>query len=178
MTKQSFLAGLANISRFLDTISEWTGKATAWIVFVMVFLVSYDITMRYFFRSGSVALQELEWHLFSLIFLIGAAYTLKHDDHVRLDLIYQSRFMNDIRRAWINLVCSLLFLIPFCLLIIESSWPFVSQSFSINETSPDPGGLAYRWVLKSAIPIGFTLILLQGIAEAIKNLIKILEHKP
>jgi TRAP-type mannitol/chloroaromatic compound transport system permease small subunit len=177
MTKEFIISRLSIIGRILESISEWTGKATAWIVFSMVFLVSYDVTMRYFFRSGSVALQELEWHLFSLIFLMGAAYTLKHDDHVRLDLIYKSRFMNDIRRAWVNLLCSLILLIPFCLLIIESSWPFVSQSYLINETSPDPGGLSYRWILKASIPISFALILLQGIAESIKNLICILENK-
>ena len=79
----------------------------------LVLLVSYDVSMRYLFSSGSIALQEMEWHLFAVIFLIGAAYTFKHDDHVRLDLFYQSRFMNDYRRAWVNLLGSLFMLLPF-----------------------------------------------------------------
>ncbi len=143
----------------------------------MVLLVSYDVTMRYVFNQGSVALQELEWHLFALLFLIGAAYTLKHDDHVRLDLFYQSRFSSDCTRAWINLIGGLVFLIPFCLLIINSSWFFVLQSWSFNEGSPDPGGLPYRWLLKAAIPFGFLLLLIQAIAECLKNLVFILEQK-
>ena len=92
----------------------------------------------------------------------GAGYTLKHDDHVRLDLVYRSRFMSDYRRAWINLACSLLFLIPFCVLIIISSWPFVIQAYQFSEGSPDPGGLPFRWVLKASIPLGFFLLIHPG----------------
>ncbi|MFQ5469873.1 MAG: TRAP transporter small permease subunit [Gammaproteobacteria bacterium] len=125
--------------------------------------------MRYLFQSGSVALQELEWHLFSLIFLLGAAYTLKHDEHVRVDVIYQGRLMNDKRRAWVNLVGGLFFLLPFCLLIITSSEPFVTNSFSMSEGSPDPGGLTHRFLLKAAIPLGFFLVALQGISSIIRS---------
>ena len=175
MAGQSLLSVLRKTLRCIDGISEWVGKGVAWIVLAMVLLVSYDVAMRYFFKSGSVALQELEWHLFSIIFLIGGAYTLKHDDHVRLDLIYKSRFMNDYRRAWLNLVGSILFLIPFCALIIICSWPFLSQSFTYAESSPDAGGLSHRWLLKSAIPAGFGLLLIHGIGDAIRNLLRILE---
>ena len=86
MNKNSLLIVFNRVSAIIDAISEWTGKLVAWLILTMVLLVSYDVTMRYFFRSGSVALQEMEWHLFSLIFLLGAAYTLKHDDHVRSGL--------------------------------------------------------------------------------------------
>ena len=154
----------------LEQFSEFTGKLVSWLVLAMVLLVSYDVAMRYFFLSGSVALQEMEWHLFSLIFLIGAAYTLKHDDHVRLDLFYKSKFMDDIRRAWINLFGSLFLLLPFCILIIATAWPFIYQSYIHLEGSPDPGGLPYRWILKASIPLGFTLLLLQGVSDIIKNL--------
>ena len=165
------------LSGWIGGFSEMCGRALAWLVLALVLLVGYDVMMRYFFLSGSIAIQELEWHLFSLIFLLGAAYTLKHDDHVRLDLVYRSRFMSDYRRAWINLVCSLLFLIPFCILIIKSSWPFVSQAYQFAEGSPDPGGLPYRWVLKAAIPLGFFLLIIQGIGEALKNLSYILRQR-
>jgi len=154
----------------LEQFSELTGKLVSWLVLTMVLLVSYDVAMRYFFLSGSVALQEMEWHLFSLIFLIGAAYTFKHDDHVRLDLFYKSKYMDDIRRAWINLFGSLFLLLPFCILIIITAWPFVYQSYIHLEGSPDPGGLPYRWILKASIPLGFTLLLLQGVSDIIKNL--------
>jgi len=173
--RQVLLKALSKIIHNIDTFSEWIGKTTSWLVLVMVILVSYDVTMRYLFRSGSIGLQELEWHLFSIIFLLGAAYTLKYDDHVRLDLFYQSRFMNDYRRAWVNIFGGLFFLLPFCLLIIISSWPFVSLSFIHAEASPDPGGLPYRWILKSSIPLGFGLLFIHGISEIFKNLVRVLE---
>ncbi len=166
------------LSDKLAQFTEFTGKLVSWLILAMVLLVSYDVTMRYFFLSGSVALQEMEWHLFSLIFLVGAAYTLKHDDHVRLDIFYESKFMNDERRAWINLLGSLFLLIPFCILIITTSWPFVYQSYIHLEGSPDPGGLPYRWILKASIPLGFTLLLLQGISDIVKNLNVILRPEP
>ena len=175
MTKQTFTALLDALSTRIDRFSDGVGRAVSWLVLAMVLLVSYDVTMRYVFSSGSVALQELEWHLFSIIFLLGAAYTLEHDDHVRLDLFYSSRFMNDYRRAWVNLIGTLCFLIPFGVLIIVSSYPFVQQSYLHMESSPDPGGLPYRWLLKSCIPLGFALLIIQGISQALKSLRRILE---
>ena len=177
MTSHIFIHRLHKFSEHLDKLNNKIGQAIAWLVLLLVILVSYDVTMRYFFQSGSVALQELEWHLFSLIFLLGAAYTFKHDDHVRLDLFYQSRFMSEKRRALVNLLGGILFLIPFCLLITYTSWPFVTQSYLHMEGSPDPGGLAYRWILKASIPIGFILLLLQGVADIIKNFCIIMDKR-
>ena len=169
---------ITKLSQRINTCSEWSGKIISWLVLVLVLLVSYDVSMRYLFSSGSIALQEMEWHIFAVIFLVGAAYTFKHDDHVRLDLFYQSHFMNDYRRAWINLLGSIFMLIPFCLLIIYCAWPFVSLSFTSLESSPDPGGLPYRWLLKAIIPVSFILLALQGLGEILKNLGHILENKP
>lgn len=174
MHKKSALLLLNQLSVRLEQFSERTGMLVSWLVLAMVLLVSYDVAMRYLFQSGSVAIQEMEWHLFSLIFLIGAAYTLKHDDHVRLDLFYKSNFMDDRRRAWIDLFGSIFLLIPFCILIISSAWPFVYQSYIHLEGSPDPGGLPYRWILKASIPLGFTFLLLQGVSDIVKNLSTIL----
>lgn len=154
----------------LEKISEWCGRAVSWCVLIMVLIISYDVFMRFFFHIGSVALQELEWHLFAIIFLLGASYTLKHDGHVRVDIFYQSKKFSDIHRAWIDLLGTALFLIPFCVLIIISSWEFVSYSFRILEGSPDPGGLPYRFVLKAAIPAGFLLLLIQGIAMVLRSI--------
>jgi len=159
---------LVFLTRQLERISEWCGIAVSWCVLMMVLIISYDVFMRFFFHIGSVALQELEWHLFAVIFLLGASYTLKHDGHVRVDIFYQSKKLTDVHRAWIDLLGTVLFLIPFCVLIIISSWEFVSYSFRILEGSPDPGGLPYRFLLKAAIPVGFLLLLLQGVALILK----------
>ncbi len=166
---------LIKIVAGIDCFSEWTGRATAWLILSLVLLVSYDVAMRYLFQNGSIALQELEWHLFALIFLIGGAYTLKHDDHVRVDLLYSNRRFSDKHRAWVNLLGGLFLLIPFCILIIYTSWPFVMNSWAMSEVSSDPGGLAYRFLIKAAIPLGFVLLLIQGVAEIARNII-FLQH--
>jgi len=158
------------LAEYIENFSELTGRLISWLVLFMALIIGYDVTMRYLFQNGSVALQELEWHLFALVFLLGAAYTLKHDDHVRVDIFYRSRFMGARRRAIIDLLGSLLFLMPFCLLVISASMPFVDNSFSMSESSPDPGGLPARWLLKAAIPFGFFLLLIQGVAMAIRSL--------
>ena len=162
---------LNKTTRIIDAVSEWTGRAIAWLGLAMVLIIVYDISMRYLFQIGSVALQELEWHLFSLVFLFGAAYTLKHDGHVRVDIFYQSRWMNDRRRAYVDLFGTLFLLMPFCVLIIVSSATFVGNAFAIGEGSPDPGGLPYRFLLKAAIPVGFGLIMLQGVAQMMRAIV-------
>lgn len=164
----NFLAKLVNI---IDRMSERSGQAVAWLVLILVLLVCYDVAMRYLLHSGSIALQELEWHLFSLIFLFGAAYTLKHDEHVRVDLLYSNRRFSDKHRAIVNLSGTVLFLVPFCILVIYASWPFTMGSYAINEVSPDPGGLPYRFLIKAAIPLGFFLLLIQAIAEISRNIL-------
>jgi TRAP-type mannitol/chloroaromatic compound transport system permease small subunit len=165
------------IISIIDNITEWVGKTASWLVLAMVLLICYDVAMRYFFQQGSVALQELEWHLFALIFLLGAAYTLKHDEHVRVDILYQSRFVSDKQRALINIFGTLLFLFPFCILILISSWPFVENAFYYNEGSPDPGGLPYRYLLKGCLLVAFGLLVLQGFSGLLKNIIKFTEAK-
>lgn len=166
---QTLFRILGRLASFIDALSEWLGRLAAVLVVALVLLVCYDVTMRYLFQAGSVALQELEWHLFALIFLLGAAYTLKHDEHVRVDVLYQARWMSAKRKAWVNLLGCALFLIPFAVLIIYSAWPFVMQSYQWQEGSPDPGGLPYRWAIKAAIPIGFALLALQAISLMIRS---------
>ena len=168
---------LTKLSSIIDRFTEWSGKCISWLVILLVLLVGYDVAMRYLFQSGSVGIQELEWHLFSIIFLIGAAYTLKHDEHVRLDILYRSKFLNDRHRAWIDAFGAFFILLPFCLLIVISAWPCISQAYVYNEASPDPGGLPARWLIKSMIPLGFTLLILQGIAESIKKIVIALDKE-
>ena len=162
---------LLKIISIIDAFTECTGKFISIFVIILVLLVGYDVSMRYLFNSGSIAIQELEWHLFSIILLLGSAYTLKHDEHVRLDIFYSSKLINDKVRIWFDVLGTLLILLPFCLLIIVSAWPFVTQAYIHNEISPDPGGLPARWLIKAAIPLGFFFLLIQGIAEVLKKLL-------
>lgn len=157
---------IAGIDRFTET----TGRAVSWLILAMVLLICYDVAMRYMFHQGSVALQELEWHLFAVVFLLGGAYTLKHDAHVRVDILYQSRFISDTGRAWINILGFVLFLLPFSTMILLTTWPFVENAFYYNEGSPDPGGLPYRFILKGMILLAFVFMLVQGIAELLKQI--------
>jgi TRAP-type mannitol/chloroaromatic compound transport system permease small subunit len=153
----------------LDTFSEWIGRISAWLILGMVLLISHNVIMRYVFNENSVALQELEWHLFAASFLLGAAYTLKHNQHVRVDLLYQSQWMSDRRRAWVDLFGHLFLFLPFCFLLIYTSQPFIENAYRYAERSPDPGGLPYRWIIKSFIAWGFMFLLLQSLAEILRN---------
>lgn len=156
---------IRRIATILSTANEWIGRAVSWLIVVMVAVVTFDVAMRYIFHAGSVGLQELEWHLFGALFLLGASYTLKHDRHVRVDILYRSARLSDRQRAWIDIIGTIFLLFPFCILVIWSAWPFVHDSFVIGEHSPDPGGLPYRWLIKATIPVGFVLLFLQGLAE-------------
>ncbi len=158
---------IGQIVHAIDTLNSKIGQATSWLTTVLILIVCYDVVTRYFLRTSSVAVQELEWHIFAVLFLIAGAYTLKQDSHVRVDVFYTQ--MPKRAQALINLLGSLLFLIPFSLLVIWTSKNFVQMSWMINETSPDPGGLPYRFLLKAMIPAGFILILLQGIAMALRS---------
>ncbi|ANT64210.1 2,3-diketo-L-gulonate TRAP transporter small permease protein YiaM [Prosthecochloris sp. CIB 2401] len=157
---------------FVDGLTRRIGSAVSWLTLLLVLVIVYDVFTRYVLSSSSVAVQELEWHLFALIFLLGAAVTLQEDKHVRVDVLY-SRF-SPRRQALVNLVGGLVFLLPFCIVLVISSWPFVYNSFIIMESSPDPGGLPFRYFLKGAIPVGFAMLLLQGSAGMGRSLLVLL----
>ncbi len=160
---------LKSLTRWIDRINEVVGHFVSWVTFVLVLVVFVDVVMRYAFKTSFVFTQELEWHLFAFIFLIGAGYTLLKDGHVRVDIIYQRLTIR--QQAWVNLIGVIFFLLPGCALIIDTSWTFVVNAFSIMEGSPDPGGIPYRYVLKSAIPVGFVLLALQGISLGLKSIL-------
>ncbi len=152
-----------------DALTERTGRAVSWLALLLVLVVIYDVFTRYVLSASSVAVQELEWHVFSLLFLLGAAYTLKHNKHVRVDVFFAR--MSPKKQAMITILGGLFFLLPFTVLVVSSSWTFVANSFRILESSPDPGGLPLRFLLKAAIPAGFFLLLLQGVAEIFRALL-------
>jgi len=165
----------ASLETSINHFTEYTGKLCSWLVLLLVLLTCYDVMMRYLFQQGSVGLQELEWHLFALIFLLGSAYTLKHDAHVRVDILYRSQRLSDKHRAWIDVLGIILFLMPFCLLILISSWPFAYTAYLYQHGSPDPAALPSRFILKAALLLGFLLIMIQAVAELIRN-IRIIQH--
>ncbi|MDD3472500.1 MAG: TRAP transporter small permease subunit [Syntrophaceae bacterium] len=158
---------LKRLARLIDSVNEFVGNLIAWVTLLMVLVVFVDVVMRYALNISFVFTQELEWHLFSAVFLLGAGYTLLHDGHVRVDIIYQA--VSDKARAWINLIGVIFFLIPGCYLIIYTSYNFTYESWSTLEGSGDPGGIPYRFLIKSAIPIGFGLLLIQGFSLGIKS---------
>jgi TRAP-type mannitol/chloroaromatic compound transport system permease small subunit len=162
---------LRTLSEWIDTLNEWVGIFVGWVTLGLVLVVFTDVVMRYLFKTSYVFTQELEWHLFAFIFLIGAGYTLRHDGHVRVDIVYQH--LGPKGQAWINLVGVLVLLLPGCLLVIITSWKFVLNAWSVLEGSPDPGGIPLRFLIKSCIPIGFALLLLQGLSLGIHSLLQI-----
>ncbi|MGE0083749.1 MAG: TRAP transporter small permease subunit [Desulfococcaceae bacterium] len=161
-----------NMCRGIDTLNTWVGRCVAWATFIVVLVVFTDVVMRYAFKTSYVFVQELEWQLFSFIFLIGAGYTLMKDGHVRVDIIYQR--LSPKARAWVNLIGVIFFLIPGCYLVINTSWKFAYNSWSTLEGSPDPGGIPYRYIVKTFIPAGFILLLLQGLSLGIRSFFTII----
>ena len=149
---------------------KYLGYFTAFVLVILVLLVVYDASARYMFSFGSIALQELEWHLFDVIILFGIAYTLRENSHVRVDIFYAS--YSDKTKALVNIIGSLFFILPFSMLIIYIGLDFVEQSFIQNEASSNPGGLQYRFIVKSFMPLAFMFLALQALKDAYDNFIK------
>ncbi len=164
-----------SIISVIDAANECIGKAVSWLTLVLVLLVTLDVILRYGFNISFVAFEEMEWHLYALIFLLGAGYTLRHNGHVRVDVIYQR--LPKRARALINVIGVLLFLLPGCYLVIKTSIPFVKSSWAVHEGSADPGGLPARYILKATVPVAFFLLGVQGISMFLKNLCVLLGFK-
>jgi TRAP-type mannitol/chloroaromatic compound transport system permease small subunit len=157
----------AGIDRFNDRI----GRGVAWLAMIMILIAAFNAVGRYVGRFlglnlSSNAYLELQWYMFSVIFLLGAAYALKQDAHVRVDVLY-SRFHAK-TRAWIDILGTLLLLLPFSVFMLWVAWPAVRNSWRIREASPDPGGLP-RYPLKALVLVCFALLIVQAISELIKN---------
>ena len=159
---------LLKLEHFFDRFSNIMGWIAGFLNLAMLINVFYDAIMRYFFRSGSIALQEMEWHLFSIVFLFGMAYTLKEDGHVRVDILYD-RF-NPRWKAIVNIGGTLLLLMPLSLLIIEGSVWYVHEAYTLNEISGDPGGLTHRWLIKLVIPASFTFLIVSSFGFIVRNI--------
>ncbi len=160
-----------NWARRIDRFSEWSGWMLYWLTLVMVGVGAFNALARYLDKYTGLGLSsnlwiELQWYLFALVFLLGAAYTLKYDDHVRVDVLYTQ--LSRRGKAWINLLGTALFLVPFCGVVLWHSIPFVTNSWAILESSPDPGGLP-RYPIKSVIPLALLFVMLQGVSLMIRE---------
>jgi TRAP-type mannitol/chloroaromatic compound transport system permease small subunit len=166
------LTTLQRIACFIDDLSERTGHAIAWLTIGTVLLTFSVVVLRYGFDSGSIAMQETVSYLHAAVFMLGAAYTLKHDGHVRVDIVY--RRLSARGQALVNLLGTLLLLLPVCIYIMASSWEYVAISWGLREGSQEAGGLNAVFLLKTAIPAMAVLLMLQGIAIALHSLLQLL----
>lgn len=157
---------LLKISRGIDALNERIGRLVIWLVLIATLISAGNAMVRYGLNTSSNAWLEIQWYLFGLIFLLGAGYTLKHNGHVRIDVLY-GRF-SPRTKAWVDLLGGLLFLLPMSGIIAWLGWDFFLASYAVDETSPDAGGLL-RWPIKLAVPLGFALLWLQGVSEVIKR---------
>jgi len=159
-------APLLGIARAIDAVNERIGRAVLWLVLAVTLISAANALMRYGFGMSSNAWLEIQWYLFGAIFLLAAGYTLKHNGHVRVDVLY-GRWPPR-ARAWIDLLGTALFLLPLCVLMVWLSWHGFIESFQRGELSSDAGGLI-RWPVRLLIPLGFALLGLQGVSELIKR---------
>ena len=160
------MQGLLSFSRAVDALNEKIGKTAAWLILVAVLVSTINALFRYGFSISSNAWLELQWYLFAGTFLLCAPWTLKCNEHIRIDVV-TGRFSPQVH-AKIDIVGGLLFLIPMCVVILWSAVPFALESITSGENSSNAGGLIV-WPAKLLIPVGFTLLLLQGISEVIKR---------
>jgi TRAP-type mannitol/chloroaromatic compound transport system permease small subunit len=158
---------LENWARGLDAVVEVLGRIAAWTGLALVLVMAGNVIARYFLHIGSVATQELEWHLMAPLTLLCIAYTIKHDGHVRVDIFYSS--LPVVAQRAVDLF-SALCAVALAVIVVKISIPYVLQSYRIGEGSPDPGGLPYRWIIKAMIPAGFVLFGLQSLASVLRAL--------
>ena len=151
------------ISLMFDALIKRVGDLFSWVWIVLVGVIISNVVMRYVFHNGLIEFEEIQWHLYSLGWLMGLSYCFVADEHVRVDLIHDR--MSLVTQAWVELLGMLLLLLPFIALVVIYAVPFVLYSWEVSEISDAPGGLPYRWAIKSALLAGFALLLLAFISR-------------
>lgn len=157
---------LLAISNAIDQLNEKIGYICNLLVLLACLVSAINAMIRYAFSYSSNGWLELQWYMFALLVMFGASYTFRRNEHVRVELLYL--YLSERGQLWLDLIVTLFFLIPTCLLLAYLSWPFFMQSYSVNEMSANAGGLL-RWPVKFAIPAGFVMLALQGLSEVIKR---------
>lgn len=157
---------LLRLADALEAVTDLIGRAAAWATLLLVLLVTFNVASRYLFAWGTVWLQEAEWHLLAVIALFGITYTLRHGEHVRVDMLYER--MSPRLQHLVDCISALV-LIAVAILVIRFSQNYVGQSWRVGEMSPDPGGIPARYALKALIPLGFAVMILQAAAMALRH---------
>lgn len=158
---------LRELARKIDRAQDAFGRALAWVMLVLVLVVFTDVVLRYLFQLTYVWTQELSWYLFSIAYLMGAGYVMLWDEHVRVDILYSR--LSPRGKAWLDFVLLWIFFFPSVLMVMYTTWPFFRNALAVYEGSPDPGGIPLRWALKAVIILGFGVLAIQGVSQAIKN---------
>lgn len=161
MSKKAIIALMGGIESLIDAL----GRATLWVALAMIALVAVNVLLRYAFSFGSVWAQELEWHLLAALILLGMSYALQRGDNVRVDLFYAGFTA---RKKFVVDVISVLLILLISLIFVKLSLAYVGQAWDINEQSPDPGGIPWRWAVKGLIPIGYALLSLQSVGALLR----------
>ncbi|NPD17628.1 TRAP transporter small permease subunit [Xinfangfangia sp. D13-10-4-6] len=157
---------LLALSRAIDCANTLIGKAVSWLLLAAILISAINAVIRKVFSTSSNAWLESQWYLFSAVFLIAAGYTLLSNEHVKVDLVYGK--LSRKKQLWIDIFGTIFFLMPFCLITIYLSWPVFLQKLASGEVSNSPGGLI-QWPAWMLIPVGFTLLAIQGLSELIKR---------
>ena len=158
-----------HLATIINAVTEWLGRTIAWLTLAMVVVTCAVVFMRYYLQAGSIALQESVTYMHALVFLLGAAYTLKHGGHVRVDIFY--RRFTPRKQAVVDIIGGLVFLMPVALLLLLFCWDYVASSWAIQETSGESSGLPFVYLLKSLLIVMPITLLLQAIAEIIQNML-------
>ena len=160
------MRALLGLSTVIDAVNEKIGVVCNWLVLLACLVSGGNAMVRYAYDTSSNAWLEIQWYMFAVMVMFGAAYTLKRNEHVRVDLFYMT--LGRRGQLWIDILGTLFFLLPTCIILAWLSWPFFMQSFAVSEHSSNAGGLL-RWPIKLVLPLGFALLALQGISELIKR---------
>jgi TRAP-type mannitol/chloroaromatic compound transport system permease small subunit len=160
---------------YIDIFTDRSGRLLAWLVFGMALLTTVVVVMRYGFNVGSIMAQEAVTYMHGCLFMLGTAYALKSGAHVRVDIFYRN--FGPRAQAWVNSLGGIVFLMPLCAFIGFSSWNYVSESWIVRETSPEPGGIPAVFLLKSIIPLMAINLFLQGLAETLRSAMVLVERR-
>jgi TRAP-type mannitol/chloroaromatic compound transport system permease small subunit len=161
---------------YIDIYTDRSGRLLAWLVLTMALLTTVIVVMRYGFNTGSIMAQEAVTYMHGCLFMLGTAYALKSGAHVRVDIFYRN--FSRRTQAWVNSLGGIVFLMPLCAFIGFSSWNYVTESWIIHETSPEPGGIPAVFLLKSVIPLMAFNLFLQGLAETLRSALILVEEPP
>jgi len=154
------------LSGALEGIVKVVGDAVSWIWVLLVAVIVVNVTMRYVFGEGRIEFEELQWHMYAIGFLIGLSYAIQNDSHIRIDILHERFSLRT--KGWIDLIGFAVFLIPYLFIVLIYSPPFIQYSWSVSEISDAPGGLPYRWAIKSTMFIAYVLLLLAAVGRLVR----------